>query len=121
MEKFIGKIIYMGERRSGVSASSGNSWEIQEFCAVEIAGSSPRHLVFSIFGQDRLDKANIKMGAVYTINWDVDGREYNGRWYADIRAISVAPFSLDGPTDTPQISQPVDTQHQADAFENPFA
>ena len=42
--------------------------------------------MFSVFGEDRLREFNIQVGEVVTVSFDIDAREYNGRWYNDIRA-----------------------------------
>lgn len=124
--EFIGKIIFIGERRSGISQKTGETWANQNFCAVEISGDHPRHLAFTMFGAERLDEANIRVGAVYTIKYDIDAHPYNDRWIPDIRATSVYPFSLDGqpvqqPTQAPQPQTEGDSQHQQDAWVDPFA
>ena len=80
-----GKIIAALEPRGGVSQRTGNSWKTQEF-VIETHEQYPRKCVFNVFGEDRLREFNIQVGEVVTVSFDVDAREYNGRWYNDIRA-----------------------------------
>ena len=85
-----GKIIQVMQPRSGVSQRTGNGWMVQEF-VMEIPGQFTRHMVFNVFGEDRLKQFNIQQGQDYTVSFDVDAREFNGRWYNDIRAYNVVP------------------------------
>ena len=85
-----GKIIAVMQPRSGVSQRTGNQWMVQEF-VMEIPGQFPRHMVFNVFGEDRLKQYNIQMGQDYTVSFDIDAREFNGRWFNDIRAFNVVP------------------------------
>ena len=56
---------------------------------MEVPGQYPRHMVFNIFGEDRIKQFNIQMGEDVTVSFDIDAREYNGRWFNDIRAYNV--------------------------------
>jgi hypothetical protein len=42
-----------------------------------------------VFGEDRIKQLNIQNGEDLTIQFDIDAREYNGRWYNDFRAYNV--------------------------------
>lgn len=83
-----GKIIAVMEPRGGVSARTGNSWKTQEY-VLEVPGQYPKRCVFNVFGEDRINQFNIQNGDELTIQFDIDAREYNGRWYNDIRAYGV--------------------------------
>ena len=83
-----GKIIAVMEPRGGVSARTGNTWKTQEY-VLEVPGQYPKRCLFNVFGEDRINQFNIQNGDELTIQFDIDAREYNGRWYNDIRAYSV--------------------------------
>ena len=70
-----GKIIFVSEPRSGVSKTSGSQWMTQDF----------------VFGEDRLKQFNIQLNGEYTVSFDIDAHEYNGRWFNNIRAWRVVP------------------------------
>ena len=99
-----GKIIAVLPERGGVS-KAGNEWKIQEF-VLETQEQYPRKMMFNVFGADRLAQFNIQLGEVLTVSFDIDSREYNGRWYNDIRAWKVernaAPVA--DPFSTPQMN-----------------
>ena len=82
-----GKIIAVLEKRGGTS-KAGNPWEIQEY-VLETMEQYPRKMMFNVFGADRIAQFNIQMGETLTVSFDIDSREYNGRWYNDIRAWKV--------------------------------
>jgi hypothetical protein len=83
-----GRIIAVLPARSGVSQRTGNPWMMQDF-VLEVPGQYPRHMVFNIFGEERLKQFNIQMGEDLTVQFDIDAREFNGRWYNDIRAFNI--------------------------------
>lgn len=78
-----GKIIAALPEVSGVSRS-GNSWKKKEY-VLETFDTYPRKVHFTCFG-DNADKIMLQIGQVATISFDIESREYNGRWYTDIRA-----------------------------------
>lgn len=80
-----GRIIAALPPRGGVSQRTGNSWKVQEF-VIETHDQYPRKCVFNVFGEDKLTEYNIQVGDELTVSFDIDAREYNGRWYNDVRA-----------------------------------
>ena len=82
-----GKVIAALPERSGVSARG--EWKSQEFVIEYQEGQYPRHLVFTVFGADRLQRFNIQIGQTVLVAFDIDAREWNGRWFTDIRAFDV--------------------------------
>jgi hypothetical protein len=107
-----GRIIAITQPRSGVSQRTGNSWMSQDF-VIEIPGQYPRHMVFTVFGEDRLKQFNIQMNQDYTVSFDIDAHEYQGRWFNDIRAYNVIRGQV--PVAAPVASPFPPTQAQPDA------
>ena len=99
-----GRIIAVMEAKSGTAARTGNPYMIQEY-VIEVPGQYPRRCLFSVFGEDRIKQLNIQNGEDLTIQFDIDAREYNGRWYNDIRAYNVIRGQL--PISVP-VAEPVD-------------
>ncbi len=77
-----GKIIQKLELQSGTS-KAGNPWKKQEY-VLETMDSYPRKVKFDFFG-DRADQYPLEVGDVITLSYDIESREFNGRWYTDIR------------------------------------
>jgi hypothetical protein len=91
-----GKVIFVSEPRSGVSKSSGNPWKSQDF-VIETHDQYPRKCVFTVFGEDRLNQFNLQLNGEYTVSFDIDAHEFNGRWFNDIRAWRVVPAMAPAP------------------------
>jgi hypothetical protein len=83
-----GKIIAVLEPRGGVSARTGSAWKAQEY-VLETQEQYPRKMVFDIFGEDKIAQFAIQVGEVLTVSFDIDAREWNGRWFNSIRAWKV--------------------------------
>lgn len=82
-----GKIIEILDLKSGTSRN-GNEWRSQEY-VIETLGQFPKRCVFTVFGSDKIDNFALMKGEVVTVKLDIDAREYNGRWYNDIKAWAV--------------------------------
>lgn len=80
-----GKIIAVLPERSGVSARSGAEWRCATY-VLETMEQYPRKMCFEVFGSDRIQQMNIQAGQSYTISFDIDAHEYQGRWFNSIRA-----------------------------------
>ena len=93
-----GKIIAVLPERGGVS-KAGNEWKIQEY-VLETMEQYPRKMMFNVFGADRIAQFNIQLGETLTVSFDIDSREYNGRWYNDIRAWKVDRNAAGAPMPT---------------------
>ena len=78
-----GKIIQKMELQSGVS-KAGNNWKKQEY-VLETLDSYPKQVKFDLFG-DRIDNYPLAVGDIATVSYDIESREFNGRWYTDIHA-----------------------------------
>lgn len=88
-----GKIIAALEPRSGVSQSTGKPWKIAQFVLVT-QEPYPKHIVFEVFGEDKLQEFNIQVGDELTVAFTIDASEYTGRWYNHLRAWKVERTSI---------------------------
>ncbi len=78
-----GKIIQALPEVSGIS-KAGNPWKKKEY-VLETQDTYPRKVCFTCFG-DNADKIALSVGQTATVSFDIESREYNGRWYTEIRA-----------------------------------
>lgn len=119
-----GKIIAVMPAKSGVSTKTRNNWMTQEY-VIEVPGQYPKRCAFSVFGEDRIKQFNLQSGDDVTIQFDIDAREFNGRWYNDVRVYNVIRGQVQQPvvTNTSVASSsspsPEETQN-ADGDELPF-
>ena len=49
------------------------------------------------------DVARLKEGATYNVSVNIESREYNGRWYTDIRAWRIQPKQAEAPAPMPDM------------------
>jgi hypothetical protein len=80
-----GKIIQVLPQQSGTSKTSGKEWKLQSY-VLETQEQFPRKVHFEIFGEDRISANHCKVDDVVTVSFDIESREFNGRWYTSIRA-----------------------------------
>lgn len=78
-----GTIIAVLPEVSGVSRS-GNNWKKREYVLENNEGNFPRKVAFTCFG-DNADRIQLKVGDHVNMFFDIESREYQGRWYTDIR------------------------------------
>ena len=82
-----GKIIAVLPLQGGVS-KAGNEWKKQEY-VLATHDQYPKNVCFQLFGADRIAQAAIQPGEELTVSFDIDSREYQGRWYTSINAWKV--------------------------------
>ncbi len=81
-----GKIIIALPEMSGTS-KSGNAWKKREY-VLETQETYPRKVHFDFFGE-RADQYPLAVGDDVTLSFDIESREFNGRWYTSIRGWKV--------------------------------
>lgn len=82
-----GKIINVLPEVGGTS-KTGNEWKKQEY-VLETHDQYPKKVCFQIFGADRIASAAITPGEELKVYFDIESREYQGRWYTNINAWKV--------------------------------
>jgi hypothetical protein len=74
--------VQTGQGRNG-------EWKKQEYVLEYNTDSQyPKRMCFNLWGE-KVDQFNIREGQNLTVSFDIDCREYQGRWYNDIRAWKV--------------------------------
>lgn len=86
--EIVGKVILALPEQSGVSAK-GNSWKKREY-VLETFDSFPRKIHFDFFG-DKADQYPLNPGDSIRLSFDIESREYNGRWFTSIRGWKSEP------------------------------
>jgi len=79
-----GKVIAVLPAQGGTS-KTGNEWKKQEY-VIETHEQYPKKICFQIFGADKIEQAAIQPGEELTVHFDIDSREYQGRWFTNINA-----------------------------------
>ncbi|TVR40290.1 MAG: DUF3127 domain-containing protein [Bacteroidia bacterium] len=84
-----GKIISILPEQSGEGRNG--PWRKQDFI-IETEGQYPRKVCISVWG-DKIDQFALKDGEKITASVNIESREYNDRWYTDVRAWKVSKES----------------------------
>jgi hypothetical protein len=80
--KLTGKVVQILEEQSGEGRNG--PWRKQEFI-LETGGQYPKQVCIVVWG-DNIDSFGIQEGESLTTSIDIQSREYNGRWYTDVKA-----------------------------------
>ncbi len=97
-----GKIEQILKAESGVSRA-GKEWKKQEFI-LETEDQYPRKVCFTLFGE-KADLINgLSEGQEVEVSFNVESREYNGRWFTNVNAwkIDVVSDNANMPTPPPE-------------------
>lgn len=80
-----GKVIAILPLATGQGANG--TWRSQDY-VIETAGQYPKKVCFNLFG-DKIDQFPIAIDDALKVSFDVESKEYNGRWFTSIRAWKV--------------------------------
>ena len=69
------------------TGKNGTNWKKQDV-VVETDGQYPKKICISIWG-DKINENSLKVGKALTFSIDVESREFNGKWYTDVKAWKV--------------------------------
>lgn len=92
-----GKIIQFLQVQSG--QGKNGTWKKQEFI-LETGDNYPKKVCIAVWG-DKIDMGSFKTGDLVDVSFDVESREYNGRWYTDVKAWKMAPKGGGGGNSAP--------------------
>ena len=93
-----GKVVQVLPIQTGTS-KAGNPWQKQEFI-LEQGGQYPRKVCISLFG-DNVAKIP-QVGQDVMVSVDIDSREFNGRWYTEIKAWNITHTGAQQTAPAPQ-------------------
>ena len=96
-----GEIIEILDLKSGTT-KNGKEWKSQEFI-VETEEQYPKKICFSLFG-DKIDANPITINLKHQVSFNLESREYNGRWYTEARAWKTTPINTSSSTSSQTLS-----------------
>ncbi|PGH38038.1 MAG: hypothetical protein CRN43_17640 [Candidatus Nephrothrix sp. EaCA] len=88
------------------------TWKKQEFI-LETQAQFPKKVCVSLWG-DKAELYQLEIGSVVTASIEVESREYNSRWYTDVRAWKIAKDDETPPPPAPQDYPPVEEDKATD-------
>lgn len=77
-----GKLLQLLPLQTG--AGKNGEWKKQDMI-IETTGQYPKKVCVSVWG-DKIDTNKLKPGNVLKLDFEIESREYNSRWYTDVRA-----------------------------------
>lgn len=112
--EFEGKVISILQPVSGTSARG--EWKKQEV-VFEQDGEYGRKVCVSFWGDKAADAAALREGDRVSVAANVESREYNGRWFTEVRAWRI---SRQAPATQPDAAPPIGADFPPAAPEEPY-
>ena len=104
MQSITGKIIKFLPRVEG--ESQRGPW-VKAGIVIEYGDEYPTKAAFTIFGEQRLQQcAGLKEGMEVVVNYSPESREYNDKWYTDLRCTKIEVFAQAQPAEQPVAAYP---------------
>ena len=66
-----------------------NGEVVKNMFVIEHGGQYKKKAVFGVFGDDKWKQMNIVRGADVQVSFDIDAREWNGKWFGELTAWKV--------------------------------
>lgn len=108
-----GKLIKKLPVQSGTSTKG--EWKKQEF-VLETQESFPRKICMNVWGADKVDEfAGYGEGEILKVSVNIESREFNQRWYTDVRAWKIERIA-EGGQGQPSRPQATETTETTDPF-----
>lgn len=82
-----GRVIQVLPEQSG--EGKNGIWKKQDF-VLETESQYPKKICFTVWG-DKINPQLMQEGNQLNVSFDVESREYNGRWYTDVKAWKIEP------------------------------
>ena len=101
-------------------SGKNGEWKKQDII-VETSGQYPKKVCISIWG-NKIDASKLKPGNMLKIDFDVESREYNSRWYTDVKAwkVEVEGEQATSSAGADYVAPEVDMSSQAGDDDLPF-
>ena len=80
--QLVAKLIQVLPLQSGTGKNG--QWKKQDII-VETEGQYPKKICVSIWG-DKIDERQLQINNVLKLEFEVESREFNGKWYTDVKA-----------------------------------
>jgi hypothetical protein len=96
--EFEGVVYKVLDLVSGTSARG--AWKKRDV-VFEIPGEFSRKICVTFFGDRADDVSSLHEGDAASVSVNVESREYNGKWYTDVKAWKIAKKSASAPAASP--------------------
>lgn len=79
------KIVKVLDAQRFVSKKDGSEIVKNTFVG-ETAGQYPKKIAFTVMGAEKFSQMGIVVGGTYTVSFDVESREWQGKWFTEASA-----------------------------------
>ena len=97
-----GKIIHTLEEQTG--EGKNGQWRKRDY-VLETSGEYPKKVCFTLWG-DRIDQFKLQEGDEVKADIEIESREYNGKWYTNVKAWKIEKTASISSTDGIDASAP---------------
>lgn len=94
-----GRVLQILPLQQGTS-KSGKPWKSLVF-VLDTGGQYPKKIPIKLFGES-VDKFPLQVGQEVTASLDLDGREWEGKWFAEIKAWDIVQTGAQPAAPAPQ-------------------
>lgn len=100
-----GRLLKKLNVQSGTSAKG--TWAKQEFILEYQEGNYPASVCMSVWGEDKVnDLQKFNPGDKVKVSFNLSSREYNGKWYTDVRVWRMSPATEQPAAPAPSAPMP---------------
>lgn len=80
------KIVKILDAQSYVSKSNNQTYVTRFFVGETTNTQFPKMVAFKVFGEEKFNAMGIVVGGTYNVSFDVESREWNGKYFTDCNA-----------------------------------
>ncbi len=110
------KLIQLLPQQTGTGKNG--QWKKQDMI-VETEATYPKKICVSVWG-DKIDTAGIQPGNILKIDFDVESREFNGRWYTDVKAWKIEVAGSASPVAVDKLTSNIGPENTNNDDDLPF-
>jgi hypothetical protein len=99
-------------------AGKNGQWKKQDMI-VETEATYPKKICVSVWG-DKIDTTGFQTGNLLKIDFDVESREFNGRWYTDVKAWKIEVAGSASPAGMEKLTSNIGPENTNNDDDLPF-
>jgi len=85
------------------------SMQVRHSFVGETMGQYPRTIKFDVMNEDKWVKMNLRVGVTYSVGFEIDSREWNGKWFTSLNAWKAFEAGANTPSNQQQQQQSAST------------
>ena len=98
-----GKVVTILPEQTG--SGKNGVWVKQDF-VIETSEQFPKKICISAWGDKAAAAKNLSIGTPVKVAFNLESREFNGKWYTDIRAWKIESGAAQAPTSNSSVPPP---------------